>query len=186
MHQRHVMHDQLFRDRPLSTRPLPVLGAWLDKLPTTEREQGLQRLEKTAGNGQPPTTQPKSILIKALNTIDSKGATVWWEAIELWVMGPGIDPYPLPIQTLDQCVLVPSVNQSLAKKGLEIDRIVLNRQECNGPAARLKFQPQHRMCKHSNIPFQRSAGTRLGYAVIQPVLDPPVPKRATDLPPLDE
>ena len=77
MHQCHVMHDWLFRDRTLSTCPLPMLGEWLDRLAPTELEQGLKEMEKTMGNGQPPTTQSKSILIKALNEIDSKGKTVW-------------------------------------------------------------------------------------------------------------
>ena len=96
-------------------------------------------------------------------------------------MGSGKRDHPLPTHNMDQCVLVPSVNQSLAKKGLSINRIVLNRQECNGPAAGLNFQPQHCVCKHLNIPFQRSAGTRLGYAVIQPVVAPPSPNRLADL-----
>ena len=106
---------------------------------------------------------------------------MWWEVVELWVVGKGVNPYPLPMDNMDQCVLVPSVNQSLAKKGLEIDRIVLNRVECNGPAARLKFQPPHRSCKHLNMPFQQSAGTRLGYAVIQPVVEPPPPNPQYEL-----
>ena len=97
-----------------------------------------------AGNGKPPTKQSKSIRIKALNDIDNRGQTVWWEAITLEVVGKGVTPYPLVIQETDQAVLVPSVNQSLAKKGLTIDRIVAYRQECNGPAARLNFQPPHR------------------------------------------
>ena len=151
------------------------MGAWLDELTPLELKKGFQEMEKPPGNGQPPTTQSKSILIKASQPIDSKGETVWWEAIELWVVGKGINPYPLPMEDMDQHVLVPSVNQSLAKKGLEIDRIVLHRVECDGPAARLKFQPPHRSCKHLNMPFQRPAGTRLGYAVIQPVVVPPSP-----------
>ena len=57
------------------------------------------------------------------------------------VVGKGVTPYPLVIQQSDQTVLVPSVNQSLAKKGLTIDRIVAYRQECDGPAARLNFYP---------------------------------------------
>ena len=80
-----------------------------------------------------------SIMIKALNNIDNKGQTVWWKAIELWVVGKGVTPYPLPTCNMDQCVLVPSVNQSLVKKGLTIDQIVLNRHEFNGPAARLNY-----------------------------------------------
>ena len=132
-------------------------------------------MERTAGNGKPPTKQSKSIRIKALNDIDNHGQTVWWEAITLEVVGKGVTPYPLVIQQTDQTVLVPSVNQSLAKKGLTIDRIVAYRQECNGPAARLNFYPPHRACKHSYVPFQRSAGTRLGYAILQLVLPPPCP-----------
>ena len=135
-------------------------------------------MERTAGNGQPPTKQSKSIRIKALNDIDSRGQTVWWEAITLEVVGKGVTPYPLAIPVTDQSVLVPSVNQSLAKKGLTIDRIVAYRQECKGPAARLNFYPPHRACKHSFVSFQRSAGTRLGYALLQPVLQPPPPSRA--------
>ena len=132
-------------------------------------------MDRTAGNDKPPTKQSKSIRIKALNDIDSRGQTVWWEAITLEVVGKGVTPYPLIIQETDQSVLVPSVNQSLAKKGLTIDRIVAYRQECKGPAARLNFCPPHRACKHSYVQFQRSAGTRLGYALLQPVLQPPPP-----------
>ena len=148
-----VVHNQFFRDRTRSICPLPMMGAWLDELTPTELKQGYKKMRKTTGNGQPPTTQSMSILIKALNDIDSKGQTVWWEAVELWVVGKGINPYPLPTHNMDQCILVPSVNQSLARKGLSIDQIVLNRQECNGPAARLNFQPQHRVCKHLNKRF---------------------------------
>ena len=158
-----------------------MLGAWLDELTPNELKQGYKKMKKTTGNGQPPTTQSISILIKALNNIDNKGQTVWWEAVELLVVGKGVTPYALPTHNMDQCILVPSINQSLAKKGLFVNRIALNHQECNGPAARLNFQPQHRMCKHLNIPFQRSAGTRLGYAMIQPVVAPPSPNRLAAL-----
>ena len=96
------------------------------------------------------------------------------------VVGKGVTPYPLVIQETDQSVLVPSVNQSLAKKGLTIDRIVAYRQECKDPAARLNFYPPHRACKHSYVPFQRSAGTRLGYALLQPVLPPPPPCQVSE------
>ena len=96
------------------------------------------------------------------------------------VVGKGVIPYPLPIRKMGQCVLVPSINQSLAMKGLAIDRIAVYRQECNGPAARLNFQPPHRACKHSFALFQRSAGTRLGYAVMQPVLQPLLPSQVQE------
>ena len=135
-------------------------------------------MEKTAGKVQPPIKQSKSIMIRALNNIDNRGQTVWWEAITLQVVGKGVTPYTLPTRDMGQCVLVPSVNQSLAKKGLTMDRIVVYRQECNGPAARLNFHPPHRACKHSFMSFQRSAGMRLGYAVMQLVLQPPPPSQA--------
>ena len=83
-------------------------------------------------------------------------------------VGKGVTPYPLSTQNMYQCVLVPSVNQSLAKKGLAVDCIVLNHQEFNSLAARLNFQPQHRSCKHSNMHFQRSVDTRIWYVVLQP------------------
>ena len=174
-----VTQETSFRDRTRSTRPNVVLGAWLDRLSPSELQQGMEEMERTAGNGKPPTKQSKSIRIKAFNDIDNRGQTVWWEAITLEVVGKGVTPYPLVIQNPDQTVLVPSVNQSLAKKGLTIDRIVAYRQECDGPAARLVFYPPHRACKHINASFQRSAGTRLGYAVLQPVLSPPPPRPAS-------
>ena len=118
-------------------------------------------MEKTVRKVQPPIKQSKSIMIRALNNIDNRGQTVWWEAITLQVVGKGVTPYTLPTRDMGQCVLVPSVNQSLAKKGLTIDQIVLYRQECNGPAARLNFQTPHRACKHSFTLFQWSAGTKL-------------------------
>ena len=177
---RTVTQEISFRDRTRSTRPNAVLGAWLDRLSPSELQRGMEEMERPAGNGQPPTRQSKSIRIKAFNDIDNRGQTVWWEAITLEVVGKGVTPYPLVIQNPDQTVLVPSVNQSLAKKGLTIDRIVAYRQECDGPAARLVFYPPHRACKHINAVFQRSAGTRLGYATLQPVLPPPSPRAASE------
>ena len=57
-------------------------------------------MEKTAGKVQPPIKQSKSIMIKALNVIDSRGQTVWWEAIMLEVVGKGVTPYPLPTRNM--------------------------------------------------------------------------------------
>ena len=110
MEQRPVVENQFFRDRTRSTCPLPVLGAWLDELSPAELQQGYEKMQKAAGKGHPPTAQSTSVMIKALNDIDSKGQTVWWEAIELWVVGKGVTPYPLPTHNMDQCMLVPSIN----------------------------------------------------------------------------
>ena len=181
MHTCSVVDSRSFKDRTKSTHPYSVLGAWLDKLTPSELRLGFEEMDRWAGKAKPPTTQSMSIMIKAKNNIDNRGQTVRWEAIELWVMGKRVTPYPLPTRDMDQCVLVPSVNQSLAKKGLPIDQIVLNRHEFNGPAARLNFQPQHCLCRHSYSLFQWSARTRLGYAVLQPVLNPPPPNELSVL-----
>ena len=68
-----VAQETSFRDRTLSTRPNAVLGAWLDRLSPSELQRGMEEMERTAGNGKPPTKQSKSIRIKALNDIDSHG-----------------------------------------------------------------------------------------------------------------
>ena len=112
-----------------------MLGVWLDWLPKEELSQLSKKLQVQLGDGQPPMKQSMLIMIKAPNGINSKGQTMWWEAIELWILGKRVTPYPLATQNMDQCVLVPSVNQNLAKKGLTVDRIVLNCQKFNGPAA---------------------------------------------------
>ena len=50
---------------------------------------------------------------------------MWWEDVELWVVSKGRKPYPLPPPTnYGKIVLLPSVNQSLAKKGLIVDQVV--------------------------------------------------------------
>ena len=85
----------------------------------------------------PPNTQSVSILLKAPKGVNNKGWSVWWEEVEVWVTCKGGKPYPLPPQKFEECVLVPSVNQSLAKQGLIIDRIVWERRELGRPAATL-------------------------------------------------
>ena len=81
MDEQPVVENQFFRDRTHSTRPLPMLGAWLDKLLQEEMKQLSKEMRILSGEGQPPTTQSTSIMIKALNGINSKGQTVWWEEI---------------------------------------------------------------------------------------------------------
>ena len=78
----------------------------------------------------------------------------------------------LPPHSQENCVLVPSVNQSLAKQGLIIDQVVWERRELGKPAARLQFFPQHCNCKHSNMIFQKPMGVRLGYVTMQPICEP--------------
>ena len=75
MEQHTVVEIYFFRDRTHSTSPLPVLGAWLDKLLLAEMRRASKQMQLTVGEG-PPTTQSQSIMIKALNGIDSKGQTV--------------------------------------------------------------------------------------------------------------
>ena len=94
MDTRSVVWEQSFRDRTRSSRPKTVLAAWLDQLTPSELQQGMEEMERTAGNVPPPTTQSKSIMIKAVNNIDNRGKTVWWEAIMLQVVGNGVNPYP--------------------------------------------------------------------------------------------
>ena len=84
-------------------------------------------LQVQSGEEHPPTTQSMLIMIKAPKGINSKGLTVFWEEIKLWVVGKGVTPHLLPTQNEAKCVLVPAVNQSLAKKGFIVDCIMLNR-----------------------------------------------------------
>ena len=128
-------------------------------------------MEKTMPR-TPPITQSASILMTAPRGIKSKGRSVWWEEIELWVTRKGMEPFLLPPRKSNECLLVPSVNQNLARQGLIIDRVVWERREFGRPAARLRFFPQHKQCKHSYSFFQKPAGVRLGYVVMQPVITP--------------
>ena len=78
----------------------------------------------------------------------------------------------LPPQKMEGCVLIPSVNQNLAKQGLMIDRVDWERRELGRPAARLRFFSPHKSCSHSHVIFQKPAGTRLGYVMMSPVIQP--------------
>ena len=84
MSTRQVVDSRSFKDRTKSTRPYS--GAWLNKLMPTELRLGFEEMKRSVGKKWPPTTQSMSIMIKAMN--DNRGQTVWWEAIELWVVGP--------------------------------------------------------------------------------------------------
>ena len=116
--------------------------------------------------------------------IKSKGRSVWWEEIELWVTRKGMEPFLLPPHKSNECLLVPSVNQNLARQGLIIDRVVWERREFGRPAARLRFFPQHKQCKHSYSMFQKPAGVRLGYVVMQPVITPTCRGADSQAPPM--
>ena len=94
------------------------------------------------------------------------------EEVELWVTCKGMDPFLLPPHKARACLLVPSVNQNLAKQGLIINRVVWERREFGRPVARLQFFPQHKQCKHSNTFFQKPAGVHLGYMVMKSVIEP--------------
>ena len=109
---------------------------------------------------------------------------MWWEEVELWVTCKRRDAYLLPPQKTEECVLIPSVNQSLAKQGLMIDRVVWERRELGWPAARLRFFSPHKSCQHSHVQFQKPDGVHLGYVVMQPVIQPAegVEGRDTDPP----
>ena len=113
----------------------------------------------------------------ALSGVNNNRQSVWWKEVELWVHSKGREPHMLPHrpsshpQPVENCVLVPPVMQSLAKKRGN-NRSSGEQKELGKPAARLVFFPQHRTCKHSNVFFQKSVGTRLGYFVIIPVFTP--------------
>ena len=155
-----------------SVRPHPVLGAFLDRLTESELRRGFRRMNRPPKKKSPPKTHSISILMKAPKGVNNMGWNVWWEEVELWVTSKGREPYLLPPQGLKECVLVPSVNQSLAKQGLIIDRVVWERRELGRPAARLRFFSPHKSCQHSHVQFQKSAGVRLGYVVMQLVIKP--------------
>ena len=93
----------------------------MDKLTASELCEEFRRMNRPPKKKSPPKTHSVSILLKAPKGVNNKGRTVWWEEVELWVTSKGREPYPLPPQKLEECVLVPSVNQSLAKQGLIID-----------------------------------------------------------------
>ena len=133
--------------RGRSARPHPTLANFLNRLPDEEVGKGLEQMEKTMPR-TPPITQSASILMTAPRGIKSKGRSVWWEEVELWVTRKGMEPFLLPPRKSNECLLVPSVNQNLARQGLIIDRVVWERREFGRPAARLRFFPQHKQCKH--------------------------------------
>ena len=86
MYTLSVVDNRSFEDRICSTCSYSMLGAWLDKLTPSELRLGFEEMKRSVGKKWPPTTQSMSIMIKAMN--DNRGQTVWWEAIELWVVGP--------------------------------------------------------------------------------------------------
>ena len=169
--------------RGRSARPHPTLANFLNRLPDEEVGKGLEQMEKTMPR-TPPITQSASILMTAPRGIKSKGRSVWWEEIELWVTRKGMEPFLLPPRKSNECLLVPSVNQNLARQGLIIDRVVWERREFGRPAARLRFFPQHKQCKHSYTSFQKPAGVQLGYVVMQPVITPTCRGADSQAPPM--
>ena len=102
---------------------------------------------------------------------------MWWEGVDLHVKEPGKALYPFPVQSTNPMSMFHvSLNQNLLEKGLVAERLDLARRELGGrPAVRLKFQPQHVTCRHSNPPFQKNGRVRMGTALMLPVLAPPPP-----------
>ena len=128
------------------------------------------------GGGRTPPTRSASITITASNGINNYGKPMWWEGVELHVKEPGKDPYPFSAQTNPLSMFHVSLNENLLQKGLVADRLDLARRELGDrPAIRLKFQPQHVTCRHSNRPFQRTGRVRMGTAQMLPVIAPPRP-----------
>ena len=145
-----------------SAKPLPTL---LDFVKPALRK-----------GGRIPPTKSASITITAKNGINNHGKPMWWEGVDLHVKEPGKDPYPFPIPTNPNRTFQVSLNENLLRKGLVAERLDLARRELGGqPAVRLKFQPQHVTCRHSNPPFQRSGQVRMGTAQMIPVIAPPPP-----------
>ena len=130
-------------------RPYRTLASFLNHMPDEEVSKALEQMDET-----PPITQSTSILMTAPKGVNSKGRNVWWEEVELWVTRKGMEPFLLPPRKSEECLLVPSVNQNLAKQGLIIDHVVWERREFGRPAARLRFFPQHKQYKHSNTFFR--------------------------------
>ena len=109
-----------------SGRPSAKLMDWVH--PVTHNQ-------RPSGEVQPPTIRSPSIQMIAVNGINSAGRNVWWEEVLLQVVEKGKKPYTLPAPPDDACVLIPSVNQTLLQKGINVDQVSLYRRECKGPAA---------------------------------------------------
>ena len=78
------------------TRPHLVVGSFLEKLSARELRKGFRRMNKPPKEKPPPNTQSVSILMKAPKGVNSKGRSVWWEEVELWVTCKGREAYLLP------------------------------------------------------------------------------------------
>ena len=109
--------------RGSSAQPHPVLEVWIDRIPDNEVGKLLERMTKTTKK-PPPTTHSASILMKAPKGVNNMGWNVWREEVELWVTCKGRELHLLSPPGQKECVLVPSVNQGLAKQGLIIDQVV--------------------------------------------------------------
>ena len=91
--------------RGRSARPHPTLANFLNRLPDEEVSKGLEQMGKTMPR-TPPITQSASILMTAPRGINSKGRSVWWEEIELWVTRKGMEPFLLPPRKSNELSLI--------------------------------------------------------------------------------
>ena len=114
--QQYVQNGKL-----CSGKPLPQLSDWISSTHDT----------RPSGEVQPPNLSPPSTQMIAPNGINSRGRMVWWEEVQLQVVGRGKKPYPLPTPPSEACVLVPSVNQAIIQKGIMVDRVSWSRRECH-------------------------------------------------------
>ena len=122
---------------------------------------------KCQGEGRPPAERGPSILMTLPKGMDNNGKNAWWEEISLSVVQKGSPPRVLT-EPPTECVLIPSINQSLLLKGIQVDRAVLHRKECNGkPAARFY------LCDNSKRKILQKPRTRAGYVHLSPIVLPP-------------
>ena len=120
---------------------------------------------KLQGEGRPPVDP--SILMTLPKGMDNNGKNVWWEEISLSVVQKGAPPRVLT-EPPTECVLSPSINLSLLRKGIQVDQAVMHRKECNGkPAARFF------LCNNSRQKILQKPGTRAGYVHLSPIIIPP-------------
>ena len=115
---------------------------------------------------QHPTKDRPSILMTLPKGMDNKGQTRWWEEVSLSMVRKGAPVIAFTNPPPD-CDLVPCINDSLLKKGVQSDRVVMERKECNGnPAARFY------LCKDSRKNILQRPKTRAGYVRLRATVLP--------------
>ena len=120
------------------------------------------KLDKLQEGERHPTKDRPSILMTLPKGMDNNGQKAWWEEVSLSVVRKGA-PVTAFTNPPPGCDLVPSINDSLLKKGIQVDRVVMDRKECNGnPAARFYF------CKDSRKNILQRPKTRAGFVRLTP------------------